>query len=47
MFIPQRSHIGQYETPCRELTQCDLCASGEPTVVRQGSASVPVAAHAV
>jgi len=30
-FIPQLSHIGQYETPCRELTQCDLCAAREPT----------------
>jgi hypothetical protein len=36
-FTPRRSHIGQYETPCRELTQCDLCAAREPTVVRRGS----------
>jgi hypothetical protein len=46
-FIPRRSHIGQYETPCRELTQCDLCAAGEPTVTRQQYESFPVVAHAL
>lgn len=36
-FTPRRSHIGQYETPCRELTQCDLCAARETTWKWKGS----------